>query len=435
MSDQALENLTAYVTDLKRHTEGRRALHCRLSALEKPYRESYYRRQLGAAVKPLIEKFHGRSFALSNADLFLIVQDAGDDDFAQLLADIQRVFKESGIFGSLDPAVSISDAFFTWFDLEEQYGALQAHLKLIESGAEIRPASAPVIPEVKAEGPDEAGVIKLIKPKQDLPPPTLPNRKVRYIQIRPKKQDKVLKDLDPEMLMRLTNAIKGASLEPYHHHQQIMAMLPGKPETQIMTHQFIPVGTVLAALLGDTELYPNRWFYRYLEDILSERLLASQPQIPRPGDLAGSIRVTGNTLLSEAFDAFDKAVQNTGRSKVILEFSIHEVMQDYSLFLEAAERVSSLGYRYSVADIDIRAISWLDLSGLNASFLKLLMPSGGLSDWLTDDLRKNLPGAIRGVGLGRVIMADADSQSQIELGQEWGITLFQGAAASKAKAS
>lgn len=444
-----------YLDDLKRHTKGRRALHLRLSILEKHYLESFYKIKAGAAIKKLVDRQTGRSFALSNADLIVITLDVSLDDFGLMMSDIYKLFAKSAVIRSLDPAVGKDDVLSRWFNLEKDYADFKKYIadivapqenerkysaKVISSsvkssspdfalGAKDQTTPATLAPsvggEVKSVLTRSAGLRKIVHTEFDQ---VNRARSVRAHTITPLEKEEKVKDLDPEMLMRLSRVLANTDIEPYVRCQNILAKISAKESKRVMSHWFVPIDLILEALLGQTRLISNRWFYRYIEDLLAEKLIAHRLNLIREGDLASSIRVSAATCLSEAFLAFDRAIGPEKRSRVVLEFSIYEVLQAYSRFSKAHQHITEMGYSLSIADIDIRALPWMSIKHLHAQFLKIQMPTGSPRSWLTNSLLNDLPAAIKSANARRLILAKTESQEQIDVARAYGITLFQGEA-------
>lgn len=449
MAHKVLEDLKDYVLSLKRHTKGRRALHIRLSACEKQFRESYYRQAVGACIRPLIDHFKGKSFAFPNGDLIVTTLDANSTNFSSVLMAVARALKESAIVSRLDPAFGLDDAVFRWFDLEADYQSFRDYVRRFEAslddGSDPLGAAAisatPVQQSAAISDPETAsnsqpGAATLAAQTYKAAPGQV--QSIQSPTPRPKKIPKLVKDtyekpkapeldLDPDMLVKLMNALKTTDLEPFIQYRDVSLQVPGAPAKRIMTHHFVPVKKILEALLGDATLKPNRWFYRYMEDQLSDRLLATCPEVPRIGSLAGSIRVTAASIEQQAFQDFERSITGVDRSKVILEFSIFEVLEGLSRYLDAAALVRQKGFGLSIADIDIRALRWLDVSNLGVKFLKVEMPSGPAQAWLSKDDQEILPKIIKNITQAKaaVVLSKIKDLDQIDLAQEFGITLFQ----------
>ncbi|MBL4836763.1 MAG: hypothetical protein JKY34_04230, partial [Kordiimonadaceae bacterium] len=118
---KSIDDMMDYVRQLRRHTDGRRALHIRLSSLEKHFREEHYRRFVASNFRTLISNATATMFALPNADVMLLCKDTPEDVLDAHLSNIRRKYKDSEVVAGINAVQGVSDAFVEWFDLEENY--------------------------------------------------------------------------------------------------------------------------------------------------------------------------------------------------------------------------------------------------------------------------------------------------------------------------
>lgn len=425
----SVERMVDYVRGLRRHAEGRRAVHIKLSALEREFKQEHYRLFSASALRGLVTKYGAKLFSLPNADIVLIVKDATVDDIDPALNNIRRKMRQSSLIAGLDPVQGQSDAFVTWYDLEEDFQGFMTYVErlavALEAGAEFRDASdteldVPVVTSKPG---------KLNKPKNTPPAPMKPPaRHVRMMPIDAPAHTFEDRELDPELLLAITKALHGADIAGQLRKQPIMAIIGEGEMMPVLIHKWIPRHELYEVLLKGRVLGSNRWLDGYLEDYIAKRVLASAPTMSNENSLASSIRVTAAAVLSEAFEIFDEAIGAAPRSKVVLEFGAVDIIANPAVYDAASAKVLELGYRISIADLHPLSFLAIEYDKLRGSFVKLVKPEGPVSDWLRDGTEEAIHRKVDRVGQARVILDGCHEPGDIDLGHLMGITLFQGRA-------
>lgn len=420
-----------YVRGLRRHAEGRRAIHVKLSALESEFKQEHYRLFAASALRGLVTKYGATMFSLPNADIVLVVKDASIDDIDPALNNIRRKLKRSAVVSRLDPMQGVSDDFVTWFSLEEDFDGFRTYIErlatALEAGAAFRddldkPLELPTKPLKKGE---------LRKPvsREDAPlkPPA---RHVRMMPIDAPAHTFEDRELDPELLLAITKALHGADIAGQLRKQHIMAIIGEGEMMPVLVHKWIPRHALYEVLLKGRVLGANRWLDGYLEDYIAKRVLASTPSMANEDSLASSIRVTSAAVLSDAFDQFDESLSGAPRSKVVLEFGAVDILANPVAYSFASDKVLGLGYRISIADLHPLSFLAIEYDKLKGSFVKLVKPEGPISAWLTAETETAIHRKVDRVGQARVILDNCNEPADIDLGHLMGITLFQGQAVS-----
>jgi hypothetical protein len=413
-----------YVHQLRRHVKGRRAVHVKLSALERHFREEHYRLFCASALRPLVTRFGATMFALPNADIVLVVKDASVDEIDPALNNIRRKMRESAIISSLDPVQGVSDNFVTWFDLEENYDGFVTYLERLATAIE---AGASLSTEAEKAEPALAGTT-LQQPVGATPPPDPPKRHIRMMPIDAPAHTFEDRELDPELLLAITKALHGADIAGQLRRQQVVAIIGESEMMPVLEHKWIPRDKLYEVLLQGRVLGANRWLDGYLEDYIAKRVLASTPSMANEESLASSIRVTTSAVLSDSFDLFDAELGSQPRSKVVLEFSAVDILANPVLYARASAKVRELSYRISIADLHPLSFLAIEYDKLSGSFVKLYNPSGPVGNWLNADTETAIQTKVDRVGRARVILDGCFKTEDIDLGHLLGITLFQGEA-------
>ena len=436
---KAVDEMIDYARQLRRHTSGRRSIHVRISRLEKHYQDQHYRRFVASALRPLITNFGATMFALPNHDIVLIVKDAAVDTIDTLINHARRKFRDSELMRGLDPVQGISDAFVEWFDLEEDYQGYLEHIQ--DFGAFLAgdtteyaapsPAASVASESAAVPSPDvEPMSPQAVRPVAAKQPDAAANENVPGRAAVIPLLGKTDRIFDPELLVSLTNALQTVDITGMIRKQQVMAILSNEPALPIMMHRYMPRSVVFEALFEAKVTESNKWLEGYLSDYLANKILFAVPNMENDASIASSLRVTVDSVCSPGFDLFDKALGRKARSSIILDFSVLDGMLNLGRYDVAHEKISRLGYRVMISDLDPRALVWLNYENFSADFLKLKVPAEPAHVWLTPSWEKILQEQVQRFGLARVILDGCDQPEDIEIGQRLGITLFQGEAVS-----
>lgn len=422
-STKSVTDMLDYVRQLRRHTEGRRAIHVRLSALEKYFREEHYRRFVASALRPLITKFGATMFALPNADIVLMVKDASVDTIDPLLNNIRRKYRDSELISNIDAVQGVSDAFVEWFDLETDY---QSFLDYVQELADELLSGTPKKNKKDESAPERKRTPGMLELNARPPEPMQPSSKMKMVVMETEPTAPEKRQFDVDLLHSMTNVLQAADVTSMLRKQRVMAILGSQAAQPVMIHRFVPMDTVFEVLLQTEVEVADRWLQGYLEDFLAARLLASTPSMQNEQSIASSLRVTCDGVCSPVFDQFDQSLGDQQRSAVIIEFSAKDLMANFTAYQRAHEKLDAQGYRVSVGDIDPRTLPWLDYVNLSADFVKLRNPT--VQGWLTAEMETDLKARIQKIGFARIILDGCERQADIDQGQRLGITLFQGAA-------
>ncbi|WP_417450350.1 hypothetical protein [Kordiimonas sp.] len=418
-----LDRMVDYVKQLRLHTEGRRALHIRLSALERHFREEHYRLFAASALRSVITRFGATMFALPNTDLVLITKDARVDDIDPALNVIRRKLRGSALIASLDPVQGVSDEFAVWFNVEESYPEFKSYIEQLSALLHLGESAQEAENEVS--GRRDRRRLKSAS-SQEMPVTLRQPNHVRIMPVNPLPKEKGDRSLDPDLLLTLTKALHGADVAGLLRKQFVKAILGDAPPMPVLEHKFVPRQLIYENMLTSRVLSENRWLCGYLDDQLGRQVLASTPAMTNEVSLASSIQVTSASVLSSAFDAFDKALGKHPRSKVVLEFGAVDIVANPTDYQEASLHVLALGYRISVGDLHPLAFLALDVEPMQAAFVKIQKPLGNNSNWLNDKTEVAIQNKIDRIGKARVILDGCEDKTDIDLGHLLGITLFQG---------
>ncbi len=416
-TDEAFVKLKQYLAEIQRHAEGRRALHVRISRLERHFHEAHYRRTIAALLRPLVEKHGAVMHPLPNTDLIVITGTATLEDILTPLSKVYKEFQKSAALSGLSATAGVSDSFTTWYDLKDDFEKLSKDVELLSAGA------APVTPT------NPAGTAKSTANTGGSATPRRVSGKpgIKYVDISAPKKDVKHREFDPEMLVALSGALKTADVSSFIRKQKVVAVVAGHGSIPVMVHRTVPMSVVFDHLLRDTRLAPNAWLNGYISDLLARQVLKSEPNMLEDNSMASSISVTVSAILSETFATFERAQgPNLVRSKIVLELSVYDLLANSDSFLIAKQKIKDLGYKYCISGINLVSFGWVSKELLDADFVKISYPPDLDAGWFDDKRLLILRTRFKDIGIAKFILNECTRASMIEMGQSLGITMFQG---------
>ncbi len=400
-----LSSMLDYVHQLKKHTEGRWAMHLKLSALERHMQEPYYRREVASALRPLVTRKSAKIFALPNADSVIVTGPASLDDIAPTVLEIRKKLKDSDFMSSYDPVVGSSDDFIEWFELEVEYEDFNIYCQELSRKARRTPA-------------ETAGAAA--------PAPAKPSPKKSKPEKDHQTEETETRQLDAFVLAGAMRKMAWADVSQTLKTQKTVAIVGARKPAPVLVHRFVDVTMLLEKLTNVTVAEYDRWLEGYFAEEVAIKLLEARPDLSNTGSLASSIRLTCTAVLSPSFDSFNTELSSKQRSKIVVEFSLIDVLSHPRCYRAAYEKAESLGYKIALADVEPESLLWLDYEMLHASFIKLHKPQVVRADWLPHDLEQEIIARINQIGRARVIFDGCETEQDVLLGQQLGITLFQG---------
>jgi EAL domain-containing protein (putative c-di-GMP-specific phosphodiesterase class I) len=208
--------------------------------------------------------------------------------------------------------------------------------------------------------------------------------------------------------------------------QPICAALPETPVRTVFDEMYININHLRQSMGIDVDLLSNRWLFKYLTQILDERMLDAIQRSPlRYLSKPISLNLNIPTLLSSRFLEFDAAIKPSTKVSIVVELQIADVFADMAAFLLAKDTVQKLGYRVCLDGVSELGLPQIDRQRLGFDLIKLIWNSDGEQD-VKSAKNIKLAEAVRQCGNNRVILTRCDNKQAVEYGQALGITLFQG---------
>lgn len=208
--------------------------------------------------------------------------------------------------------------------------------------------------------------------------------------------------------------------------QPICAVLPGSDARKVFDEIYVHIAHLRQMLKKEVDFFSNRWLFKYLTQTLDARVLEIIGRDPAHYlQNPISLNLNAETLLSEAFSAFNAAVPAAMKVAVVVEVPVVDVFADITGFTVARREVQKMGYRVCLDGLTAKNLIHIDREHLGVDLLKVQWNADAGSDLQTAENRE-LAAAIQRCGTKRIILCRCDSKNAIEYGQALGVSLFQG---------
>ena len=195
---------------------------------------------------------------------------------------------------------------------------------------------------------------------------------------------------------------------------------------RVFDEMYINIQQLRSVLKVDADLFSNRWLFRYLTQLLDERIIQMLRQnVVRYLDAPVSLNLNVQTLLSNTFSELDILLKPSAKVSIVIELQAADVFADMTAFTLARDSVQKLGYRICLDGLTHLSFTQLSREGLGFDLVKLQWNAGYESDIRSRDNQKLLE-AIGECGPNRVILCRCDNVKAIDYGHALGISLFQG---------
>lgn len=434
---QNIQNCLAAINEARTRSANRFGLHLRISGLERMFRDSGFRRLVGQALQPLVKAHGSKMFPLTNADMLIVTGTPPLDVIDKCLREVRTCYKGSKVVDAIDAKPGVSDALVTWYPLDSKLDEFEKLVKTLESllcvadeppapqSADIPFAKVPegVVPQAPPAGAAPKG-----------PSKPAPAKKVRLPGDEEEAELTGRADpsahMDMDRFASVGRQLAGADLSGLMERTDVMALTPQAPPVPVMVHREVPFEKVTETFLGRRDMVVDPWLRGYVEDLVSDRLLSSHPDVGDESSIASSLRATISTILSPTFEQFDRSLGERPRKRVILEMSVFDAFVDPGRFVAALERVKERGFRTQIAGLDARAFLWVTTSAFDVNFIKLKASQVAYEHWLkpTEGEAVAFRQAVKAFGPQRVILDGCSKPGYVTAAQKLGLYLFSGSA-------
>ncbi|MSO73382.1 MAG: hypothetical protein EXQ84_07250 [Rhodospirillaceae bacterium] len=136
------------------------------------------------------------------------------------------------------------------------------------------------------------------------------------------------------------------------------------------------------------------------------------------------ISVNVSTVLSDEFLAFDDGFAPSSQD-VVLEMRLEDIFSDPNSFAFARDFITERGYRICIDGLNLNTFPFADPLRLGTSYAKLMW-TPDLAAFIGTQQGQELKALIRERKKGRTILARCDNEAAVKVGEQLGITMFQG---------
>lgn len=394
--------LVEMVDSLKEQATGWRALHFRFSRLLEHYKSDYQVKIAVNLIMDLLREPEGTVFVCTDYDIVILAKGAQKSNLEKVVFQLRYLFMDDPLAYNADGQENPD--FSTIYDLSIEWDEfslgtrrkLGASAKsevlenLISGGAAQTKAGAP------GSAAAQANAARRIKP------------------ITPVRLATIERDLLPADLSRVIRK------------QPVCAAPEGKPIRRVFDELYINIAHLRQILMADVDFTSNRWLFKYLTQLLDEKVLTLLRHNPnRYFDMPVSINLNVATLLSEKFAEFDAAIKPSVKVSVVLELQVADVFSDMEAFLVARDTVQKMGYRVCLDGLTSLSFLQVDRERLGFDLAKLQWNADAETDLLSDENRA-IADAVTRCGANRIILCRCDTKDAVDYGKAMGISLFQG---------
>lgn len=378
--------LTDYVQRLGRNTEGRQALHLRMSALRPQSRQPQRLRIAALAFEPLISGYEGALFRLRNDDMIVFCKDATPEAIENALSYLKNLY-------IADPAISAAgeelEGFCRRYDLTVSHGAL---LNLARSAqAAAREADGAREAAQAPQGPSQAAG----------------------------------RTLDPKVLDQIQTAIAQADLTNMIRRQPVCAIVEGQAPQTVFLEVFTSMTALKETLTPDIDIHANRWLFQDLTAHLDRRVLS---YLGHKDDStlskSFSINLNVTSLASLEFLNFDRDLNNDVRRTVVIELQLVDILSDLDAFLFYRNFLRERSYRFCLDGLTHQSLVLLHTARLGADLVKIIWSPELHEKVMRGD--SEIAAAVKEIDPRRVILIRCDDKLAFETGKALGVTLYQG---------
>jgi hypothetical protein len=364
-----------------------------LSRLQPEYRDKQNLRNAETAFDDLARTRSAWLYRLRNSDLIVIFERAETDAAERAVLKLLKLWERDPLMQKFKNDAR-QNRLSSWFDMTKDYDKLLAFA--MRQSASTEKAVLRTLPELIAEREQQRS-----NPERGTP-------------------------LTPLELGRAEDALARVDLSSFTRRQPVCAFVDdGKPEI-VFTEVFVSIADLRETLMPRTDLTANPWLFQRFTQTLDRRVMV---QIARREDRTllrdgFSINVNVSTVLSEEFLAFDDDFAPSTQD-VVLEMRLEDMFADPGSFAFARDFVTERGYRICIDGLNLNTFPFADPMRLGVAYAKLNWAQE-MAGYVGTNQGQALKDLIRDRKKGRTILARCDSEACVKVGQQLGITLFQG---------
>jgi EAL domain-containing protein (putative c-di-GMP-specific phosphodiesterase class I) len=386
------------------------AVYFAFDRLLEHYRSDYQIKIALNLLKDLLKDYEGHLFLCKDSTIFLLAQGVPKQLSDKVIFQLRYLFMDDPL--AYGPDGEENKEFCQVFDAAEDMELLlqRARQKMLQEGRAARGMASPAMAST-------AGV----------PAPTSEKPASLLSQVKEiAKNSTPMKLFNAMSLANIEKDLTRADLTMVMRRQPICAAIPDMTVRRVFDELYINIAHLRQMMKLDIDLLSNRWLFKYLTELLDERMLHMIRLAPtRYLEHPVSLNLNVRSLMSDFFYEFDASVNPSVKVSVVIEIQISDVFEDMRAFLIARDAVQKMGYRVCLDGLSDISFSQIDREALGFDLVKLQWNAEIAAD-LQSAGNKRISEAIRRCGPNRVILTRCDNRKAVDYGQAMGVSLFQG---------
>ncbi|NQV84638.1 MAG: hypothetical protein HQ494_12560 [Rhodospirillales bacterium] len=231
-----------------------------------------------------------------------------------------------------------------------------------------------------------------------------------------------LQEEDIKMVLEVHRKVGPEQFKKIFVQQQSMADIkPGHPPRELMREYFIRMDALKKHVFPNVEMRGSGNVFNQLTITLDRVLVGAFDQI-NPGRGACSINLNVESVFTKAFETFLGEPGTKSLNNMVFEFRQDNILQQFDEFQLAANLIQSRGGLIAVDAIYPETVGLVNLPKMHATFAKIFWRPGAeetLPAQRVEIKRMQDEGMI-------FMLARLDDEAGIQVGQDLGITVFQG---------
>lgn len=224
------------------------------------------------------------------------------------------------------------------------------------------------------------------------------------------------------MVLDVNRKVGPAQFKKIFIQDQMMADIkPGQPPKELMREYFIRMDALKKHVFPNVELRGMGNLFNQLTITLDRVLISAFDEI-NPDRHACSINLNVESVFTKAFEEFIGKKEGSSLANIVFEFRQENILQQFDEFELAADLITSRGGVVAVDAIFPETVGLVNLHRLHATFAKIFWRPGAEETLAAhrDEIKK-----MQDEGM-IFIIARLDDEAGIQIGQDLGITVFQG---------
>lgn len=426
---EPIAHLIELVTLVQENRAGWHAVHFAFDQLLEHYRSEYQLKISINLMNDILGDRDGAIYVCDDATIFVMVRNAGKAVMDKLVFQLRYLFMDDPLAYTIDGEENPD--FAASYDIETHWEefmevAKRRLMKHVRKSQAAQPRAVPRAAAAAAEASAAAirtQVGAAAKPFTPEPISAVVSPKVAA-EAPPRARD--IRYFNANSLASIERDIRTVDLGLSMRRQPVVSVTQEGQIRTVFDEIYINIVSLRQSLGLEVDLLSNRWLFKYLTQILDDRMLETVQKNP-VRYLTNPVSFNFNimTLLSTHFAEFDAAIKPSTKVAIVVELQLGDVFTDMGGFLTAKDTVQKLGYRVCLDGVTDISFPQIDRARLGFDLIKLQW-NGETSKDTGSEKNVRLMEAIRQCGANRVILTRCDNHLAVAYGHAMGVTLFQG---------